>query len=288
MADVPLPRGQNRIVLDLADFALPEVPLFGVHDQKKAREGLGPHLHPGVMEICYLVKGEHIFHVGGRDYRMRGNEVFWTRGEEEHGSGRHPYGRGLLYWLQIRLPAKGRGFLGLSPRAARPLADGLRRLPRRLFPGTRRLKTLFEELMATCRGEARPLRELALSSGLVEWLRLVVECAEVAGESEYSDDVARALQLVADNPGESLSVKDLARAALLSESRFKAKFREQLGMPPREYVLRHKIELAEKMLAAGESVTRTAHALGFSSSQYFATVFKRYTHRRPSEVIGGA
>jgi AraC-like DNA-binding protein len=240
------------------------------------------------MEICYLVKGEHVFHVGGRDYRMKGNEVFWTRGEEEHGSGRHPYGRGLLYWLQVRLPPRGRTFLGLGAREARPLVDGLRRLPRRHFRGDRRLRTLFDEIMAVCSEGTRSLPKLALCAGLIEWLRLVVECAEVAGESEYSGAILRALRFVRDNAALNPSVGELAREAQLSESRFKARFREEVGTPPREYVLRHKVVLAEAMLAGGESVTRTAHALGFSSSQYFATVFKRYTHRRPSEVIGGA
>ncbi len=279
-----LPRGERHITLDLADFGLPEVPVFGVHSQTRAKGGLSPHLHPGAMEICYLVKGEHIFNVGGRDYRMRGGDLFWTRGEEEHGSGRHPYGRGLLYWLQLALPARGRGFLALSARAAHPLVEGLRGLPRRHFPGNRKLQTLFEELMAVCRGRERPLRKLALAAGLTEWLRLVVECAELAGVSPHSADIQRALLFIEQHFEEGLSVADLARQAMLSESRFKAKFREEVGMPPREYVLRHKIELAEEMLAGGQSVTRTAYALGFSSSQYFATVFKRYTHRRPSDA----
>jgi AraC-like DNA-binding protein len=279
-----MPRGEKRITLDLGGFGLPEVPLFGVHSQTRARAGLGPHLHRGVMEICYLVKGEHVFHVAGRDYRMRGGEVFWTRGEEQHGSGRHPYGRGLLYWIQVKLPARGRGFLGLSVPAARPLVGALRELPRRHFPGSRKLQALFEELMEVCRAPERPLRRLALAAGLIEWLRLVVESAELAGESEYSADIQRALEFVEARPGKDLSVADLARQAMLSESRFKAKFRAEVGMPPREYVLRNKVELAQAMLARGESVTRTAYALGFSSSQYFATVFKRYTHRRPSDV----
>jgi AraC-like DNA-binding protein len=45
------------------------------------------------------------------------------------------------------------------------------------------------------------------------------------------------------------------------------------------------VERARELLAAGgRSVTDVAYALGFSSSQYFATVFKRYTHTRPSSV----
>jgi len=285
MPGFSLPPGVNRMVLNLSNMGFPEVPMVGVNLQTRAREGLRPHLHAGAMEICYLVRGENVFRVAGRDYRMRGGDIFWTLGEEEHGSGGHPFGRGLLYWLQVRLPAPRCGFLSLTASDSRPLAEALRRLPRRCFPGTGRLRPRFEEIVSLCRGQARPLRRLALAAGLVEWLRLVVECAELAGAAEHSEDIRRALELVEDNPGDDLPVADLADAAGLSESRFKAKFREQVGMPPREYVLRHKIEVAEKMLAEGQSVTRTAYALGFSSSQYFATVFKRYTHRRPSDVL---
>jgi AraC-like DNA-binding protein len=288
MAEPVLPPGAKRMVLDLSDMGLPEVPMLGINVQTRAREGLRPHLHAGVMEICYLVRGENVFQVAGRDYRMRGGDIFWTLGEEEHGSGGHPFGRGLLYWLQVRLPSARRGFLALTARDSRTLVEALNRLPRRHFPGTRRLRPLFEEMVQLCRGPERPLRRLALAAALVGWLRLVVECAGQAGTAGHSADIRRALELVEERPGDDLRVADLAAAAGLSESRFKAKFRAEVGMPPREHVLRRKVERATRMLAAGEGVTRTAHALGFSSSQYFATVFKRYTHRRPSEVIGDA
>jgi len=49
-----LPPDQNRIHVDLAVIGLPEVPLLGVHDEKYARQGLAPHVHPGLMDICYL------------------------------------------------------------------------------------------------------------------------------------------------------------------------------------------------------------------------------------------
>lgn len=43
------------------------------------------------------------------------------------------------------------------------------------------------------------------------------------------------------------------------------------------------------MLADGRrSITDVAFSLGFSSSQYFATVFKRFTHRSPHEVRSSA
>jgi AraC-like DNA-binding protein len=57
-------------------------------------------------------------------------------------------------------------------------------------------------------------------------------------------------------------------------------------MPPGEYLLRRKVRRAGELLAGGDvSVTEVAQALGFSSSQYFATVFRRYRHQRPSDLL---
>ena len=69
--------GTSRTVQELKDKGLPEVALVGVHNQPFAREGLSPHRHDA-MEIVYLLRGELVFHVAGRDYAMKGGDIFWT------------------------------------------------------------------------------------------------------------------------------------------------------------------------------------------------------------------
>jgi AraC-like DNA-binding protein len=76
----------------------------------------------------------------------------------------------------------------------------------------------------------------------------------------------------------------LAEDAGLSLSRFKTKFKAQIGIAPHEFILRCKVEAAKKfLLEENRNVTNTAMELGFSSSQYFATVFKRFTQQTPLE-----
>ena len=76
----------------------------------------------------------------------------------------------------------------------------------------------------------------------------------------------------------------LAEIAGLSEARFKINFRKQVGIPPREYVLRRKIETAKHILKNSDmTITELAHKMSFSSSQYFSTVFKRFTLMSPKE-----
>jgi AraC-like DNA-binding protein len=99
-----------------------------------------------------------------------------------------------------------------------------------------------------------------------------------------SPRIQRCLDYVAEHPDEPLNVPHLARHVGLSPSRFKARFRAEMGLPPREYVLRQKIQTAEAALKRPRtSVTDVAHALGFSSSQYFATVFRRFTGASPTQ-----
>jgi len=77
-----------------------------------------------------------------------------------------------------------------------------------------------------------------------------------------------------------------ARRANLSRTVFQARFRQQTGMSPVEYIMHEKIEQAAKLLSAGEhSVTDVAMRFGFSSSQHFSTVFRKYTNKHPRDYL---
>jgi len=55
---------------------------------------------------------------------------------------------------------------------------------------------------------------------------------------------------------------------------------------PHAYILRKRIECAQKLPSIGNgTVTEIAFECGFSSSQYFATVFKRITGMTPNDVL---
>jgi AraC-like DNA-binding protein len=55
-----------------------------------------------------------------------------------------------------------------------------------------------------------------------------------------------------------------------------------MGMAPGAWYTRRRIERAqERLREGGRAITEVAHELGFSSSQHFATVFKRHTGLTP-------
>lgn len=278
-----LPEKRDRMVLDLKAIGLPEVPLVGVYRLGASGGALGEHVHKVAMEICYLVSGQQTYNVGGNDYPLRGNDLFVTFPNERHGSGLNPMGKGLLYWLQVR-PRPGRKFLLLSPSESRPLVSQLMRMPRRSFRGERQLQPIFDNIVRQSQSPPSPLRKLRVATLLLEFLQTVCDCSRQAQPPQYSHDIQRVLKFMAAHVRRDVSVDEMAAQSGLSTPRFKVKFKQQLGIPPREYFMRAKVHAAQEILRAGRSVTSAAMELGFSSSQYFATVFRRYTNCRPSSL----
>lgn len=276
---------RHYIQLDLAAVGLPEVPLVGIHRLPFAAPGLREHVHEGCLEVSYLISGERSYHVDGKDYMMRGNDIFVTYPDERHGSGGNPHGKGVLYWLQVRIPSRPQCFLTLPADEVCPLLTRLRAFPRRKFQGVRQLRLWFERIFRLYSEDEWPLRKLSIASSVLECLLTVVECADRAGATKLSEDIQDVVRVIQRTPQANPSMAELADIAGLSESRFKAKFKSQTGIPPGEYVLRSKVAHAEELLRSDydRSITEIAFALGFSSSQYFATAFRRFTNKRPSE-----
>ncbi len=278
---------EPKVIYSLIDDGLPDIPLLGRNNIQFAKMPLVEHIHPGTMEISYLRSGQMFWSVGSREYVHRGNEVFVTYPDEWHGTGKKPQGKGLLYWMQLVLPREARPLVGLSTEQAAPLIEALWRLPKRLFRGHRRMGSLFEEIidlhLESLHHDA--LHTLAIASRAQTLLLSIVECAFDDEPNRADVAIQRVIEQIHRHPERRHTPAAMARSVRLSLSSFSQKFKEHTGMPPAQFVLRAKVERARQLLEQTEApVTEIALHLGFSSSQYFATVFRRYTHMSPREV----
>jgi AraC-like DNA-binding protein len=269
------------------DIELPGVHMFGRYQLSASRSGLLPHSHRNAIEICFLERGEQTYRVGGFLHRLRGNDQFFTLPGEVHDTANLPQERGILYWLILKLePAKR--FLGLSEPVALRLQRELRRMPARHFrahPESARILGEINDLLQSVparQGGRHPLRELRLQALLLQYLTRTIEASRQGVHGSASPLMQRLLRFIDDHLAEPVRVAQLAHVARLSESRCKVRFKREIGVPPAEFWLRKKIERAIVLLK-NRSVTDVAYELGFSSSQYFATVFKRYTLVNPSQ-----
>ena len=61
------------------------------------------------------------------------------------------------------------------------------------------------------------------------------------------------------------------------------KFKEELGITPAEYITLQKMDRAQMLLkTTNSSITDIAYQLGFSSSNYFCSVFKKTLSYSPA------
>jgi AraC-like DNA-binding protein len=96
--------------------------------------------------------------------------------------------------------------------------------------------------------------------------------------------VAHARELLDWQPQRRWTLFDLARLTGLSPSHLAERFTRDVGVPPHRYLMQSRIERAREMLRDSDvPVTQLAVELGFSSSQHFATAFRKLTGTTASD-----
>ncbi|AKJ63696.1 helix-turn-helix domain-containing protein [Kiritimatiella glycovorans] len=100
--------------------------------------------------------------------------------------------------------------------------------------------------------------------------------------------IAQAVRLIDEHPDADWSLQNLARAVRVSPRRLFDLFKRELRMTPHEYHVEQRLELARRLLRdTDRPVTELALDTGFSSSQNFATAFRRYTGQTPLQYRRG-
>lgn len=98
-----------------------------------------------------------------------------------------------------------------------------------------------------------------------------------------SSAVYPAVAYVADHPGQSLSMNDMAELCHLSPSYFSRLFSREVGESFTSYVNRKKIEIAKQELrSTAKSISQISAELGYVNTSHFINLFKRYEGITPS------
>ena len=72
----------------------------------------------------------------------------------------------------------------------------------------------------------------------------------------------------------------------MNSSAFSKKFKKEIGIGFKEYVVSAKIIYSKKLMeTTTDSITKIAFLSGFEDSNYFSTVFKKMESISPSEYI---
>jgi AraC family transcriptional regulator len=149
------------------------------------------------------------------------------------------------------------------------------------------IRSAFRKLWVLCEDEGAPSRLLARAGGceiLAELCRLGgAPFAPVRGGlAPWAE--RRCLELIRAKLSEDLSLDELAAEAKLSTFHFARMFKHSVGVPPRVYVMRLRVEKACELLEMTDlSVTQIAQEVGYSSNQVLARVFVKHRHMSPTE-----
>ncbi|WP_331769154.1 AraC family transcriptional regulator (plasmid) [Embleya sp. NBC_00888] len=275
----------ERTIHDLTGYG----PLLalGRYRYLRARPPLAPQRHDSLLVLALPVKGDVAFVVDDDPRTVRPGQALRIPPGRSYRTGVPVQPRGELVWLLLRTGPESdlstgplhRAVAALSaPRgpdqwAVPDLIPGeLRRLDNAGAPGDWLTTALLEHRSSVV------VLELARSLERVRRETTAASAPPRPGPAPVHPAVADALAWLEEHLSEPCGVQDLIEVSGLSEGRFYRMFREGTGTTPKDYLLRRKTALAYQWMRTEPDVTvsRVAHTLGFSSSQYFATVFRRY------------
>lgn len=112
---------------------------------------------------------------------------------------------------------------------------------------------------------------------------LPVEAAPV--QSTDMRAIEPALHYVSQHYQDKITRDNAAALCSMTPFQFTRRFREACGIPFRDYVVRHRIREACRLLEnPTTSITNVAFAVGFNDVGYFCRMFKRYTGVTPTAL----
>jgi AraC family L-rhamnose operon regulatory protein RhaS len=249
---------------------------------------LGLHKNRG-MELTYITRGRMEWVVDGRIEVVQQGDLFFTLPWQLHGSPvlEQPVNEAwhLLFALpgDYKRPRRAIAFprcLGLTRGETARISQAFCRAQRNAWPSNPRIKRLFPWMVR----ELESREPLSRASGLsllrvilVEFSRLIEREPAVSQEALDSERRVREfLDTLRERCDEEWTLEQMSEACRIQRTRFSDLVRQLTAFSPMAYLTRLRIARARSLLRTTEaSVTEIAISCGFSSSQYFAHVFRR-------------
>lgn len=285
-------RGYLRETYEGPNQLLPELEIFGwLRFHNSLPGALEPDRHPGAFEIHYMVRGHLRWWVGKEtdQHDFNTGKVFVIQPDELHGGEEGSIQPCEHYWLRIRFP-ENEPLPSLTAANTKVLREAYQQISYRTFAASPEVKEFLERLLEEHRN-GRSEESLLMARSMLHALLITIlrdhkrHCHAAKSQPLVTWHVRRALELLEKKQFQSEAVLDsVAKEVGLSPAGLRARFKAETGYTLHEYVIHRRIEEARRRLSdTTEDITAIAHALGFSSSQYFATVFGRSTGITPGE-----
>ena len=234
-------------------------------------------------ELYFLLSGQRRYFVSHSIYDLApGNLVFIPSGTLHRtiAPGRSGYERYVVNFFETQLD----GFIRRIGRGAfdKLLHRGCLELPPDITRRVRHdLAAMDQELKN---------KEPFSNAAAVHFLEDLLLCALRYGTpappctGETADKVQQVARYISENYTEPLTLRDAAQLAGLEETYFSRRFKILTGFGFHEYLTQTRLLAAEQMLENSDlSMVTIAEQCGFSNSNYFGDVFRRWKGVSPSQ-----
>lgn len=259
--------------------------------------GLDWHRNEG-LELTFLETGSLSFSLGSKDYALEPDSLTLTRPWQPHRVGDPVITPGRLHWVIIDLGVQQPHQSWIWPDWVIMEKDDLNELTRYLrqnecpvWARARRLRDCFRELAEAVREGQQGHSGSRLIVYLNQLLLLLLDSLrdEQLPLEEELTDARRSVEIflasLACNVSEPWTVELMAEHCGLGVTRFTHYCRQLTNTTPMQYLNRLRVEVAARRLKEEleTSITDIAFDCGFSTSQYFATLFKKLKGATPRE-----
>jgi AraC-like DNA-binding protein len=183
-----------------------------------------------------------------------------------------------LNWLRFRLPAL-RDRQEAGPRCSISARHVITETPDLIDALDRVFSTHRRGLSTHQQDACRAFSDLLVSLGLDDRT-----FAPLDRHGSLSPTIQQAVRWIDEHRDQKFNVDQVAEHVQIHPARLRQLFAQEVGRSPHDYLTRRRIAFSCELLKDTErSITQIAHELGYSSSQYFATAFRRITGMTPSD-----
>lgn len=246
----------------------------------------GPHCHRNI-EVCMMTEGECDIVVNGETITVRTGEMMVVFPHMIHSF--HMRSRKPANFLQMHFQPDS---FSQVPHEVEENVKFLSYVNDEhsaylLQPFSDRLRSCVERICVEMNDETEALHEPLAQVYIYEMIFLLSrEIAQGFRRIFLIDDptVIRAVQFISEHMEGKVSLPDVAKHCRVTTRHLSNIFKEALNITVNDYINIAKVDKAMLNLTENRlSMAQIASRLGFSSTQYFSTVFKKYTHVTPKE-----
>lgn len=254
----------------------------------KQQRRLPPHRNRGI-ELVLVEKGRLHWMVEEQPLQVEPGSVFFTLPWELHGGVEHVEPNADLWFAVLLLdqpyPRRPSGLrfhaaLGLKRAETRQISSVLLGTRTRCLPATPLLRRLLPALVTELENPGD--LHAAYVPGLVrllllELVRALRQPVRPAGQAA-AERVRAFVQQLRTESARPWTLAEMAGRCGLRRSQFSDQFKTLTGDSPITHLNRLRVAAAiDQLTTTDRAITAIAHDCGFSSSQYFARVFKSFT-----------